>query len=107
MIAAVLASAVASACCIGPFMLLATGLSGAWMSRVMAVEPLQPYLIALSLILVSVAGWQLYARISCEADYNEVRHTMSEKGQLTLFATTLGIVLVLGTSEYWIPFVAG
>ena len=35
----VLASVTASICCIGPFALLATGISGAWMSRVMVVEP--------------------------------------------------------------------
>lgn len=107
MIVAVLASAIASACCIGPFLLLTTGLSGAWMSRVMAVEPLQPYLIALSLLLVSVAGWQLLTRTNCEVDYRQARLTIPGKSQLALFTTTVGIVLVLGTSEYWIPFVGG
>jgi len=107
MVAAVLASVVASVCCLGPFLLLATGLSGAWMSSVMAVEPLQPYLIALSLALVSAAGWQLLTRRTCEFDSGQARLSMPGKGQLALFVTTLGIVLVLGASEHWIPIVAG
>jgi len=107
MMGAVASATFASVCCIGPFLLLATGLGGAWMSRVMVVEPLQPYLVLLSLAMVAVAGWKLLARSSCDLDSGQSRLTLPERGQLALFIATLGVVLIFTTSEFWIPVVAG
>lgn len=107
LLAAVLASLTASVCCIGPFLLLATGLGGAWMSRVMLLEPLQPVLTLLSLSLVGYAGWRLLNERSCVQVSETVAQTSPDRIKLTAFVLTLILVLILISSEYWIPVIAG
>ena len=55
MIAAVLAAMGASLCCIGPLVLLALGISGAWISYLTALEPYRPIFIGVTLLFL---GWR-------------------------------------------------
>lgn len=58
---AVAAAAVgASACCAGPLLLVLLGVGGAWGSRLMALQPLQPYFVALALAAFGFAFHRLY-----------------------------------------------
>ena len=58
---AVAAAAIgASACCAGPLILVLLGVGGAWGSRLMALEPLQPYFVALALTFFGFAFYRLY-----------------------------------------------
>ena len=58
---AVAAAAIgASACCAGPLILVLLGVGGAWGSRLMALEPLQPYFVALALTFFGLASYRLY-----------------------------------------------
>ena len=58
---AVAAAAIgASACCAGPLILVILGVGGAWGSRLIALEPLQPYFVALALIFIGFAFYRLY-----------------------------------------------
>lgn len=50
----------ASACCAGPLVLVLLGVSGAWGSRLVAMEPLQPYLVAIALAFFGFAFYRLY-----------------------------------------------
>ena len=60
---AVAAAAIgASACCAGPLILVILGVGGAWGSRLIALEPLQPYFIALALLFFGLAFYRLYRR---------------------------------------------
>lgn len=43
-----LAALLASACCLGPLVLLALGISGAWIANLSALEPYRPLFIAVS-----------------------------------------------------------
>ena len=106
-IVGLLASVTASVCCLGPFVLLATGISGAWMSRVMIVGPIQPLLIVLAVSLFAIAGWKLFgpAVASTQSDDCETC-TVGLPQKLTYFVLA-GISAVLLTSEYWILAVAG
>ena len=106
MLAAVLASVLASACCLGPFLLLATGLSGAWMSRLMLLEPIQPFLAAFSLLLVVVAGWRLVVRRSCVTDSRAAAVSRPSGAEFAGLLLALITVLILISSEFWIPVVA-
>ena len=54
------ASLTASICCIGPLVLLATGVSGAWMSNLMIFERYQALLIAATLLAFALAGRSLF-----------------------------------------------
>jgi mercuric ion transport protein len=52
----------ASACCAGPLLLVLLGAGGAWGSRLVALEPLQPFFIAAALAFFALAFHRLYLK---------------------------------------------
>ena len=58
--AGVLAAIGASVCCVGPLVLLALGISGAWISNLTALEPYRPVFIGLTLVFLGLAYRRLY-----------------------------------------------
>jgi mercuric ion transport protein len=60
LVAGILAAFGASACCVGPLVLLALGISGAWISSLTALEPYRPIFIALTLLFLAFAFFRLY-----------------------------------------------
>jgi mercuric ion transport protein len=62
LLAGVVAAIGASACCVGPLLLVLLGVGGAWASRLVALAPLQPLFIAAALVFFGVAFWRLYRR---------------------------------------------
>ncbi len=60
LVVSVLAGIGASICCLGPFLLLLLGISGAWIAHLAAFERFRPACMVLALVLVSVAGYRLY-----------------------------------------------
>src|SRR4029077_4090000 len=64
--AGILAAVGASICCVGPLVLLALGVSGAWIGSLTALEPYRPFFIGLALLFLAFAFHRLYfARRSC------------------------------------------
>jgi mercuric ion transport protein len=57
---AVLASLLASTCCVLPLALVLVGLTGAWMSTLAALKPVTPYAIAVTAGALGWAGWLLF-----------------------------------------------
>jgi mercuric ion transport protein len=71
LVGGVLASIGASACCIGPLLLLSVGIGGAWIGNLTALEPYRPVFIALVLVFLGFAFRQLYfVKQSCDSDAN-------------------------------------
>lgn len=60
LIAGALAAIGASACCVGPLVLLALGIGGAWVGNLTAMEPFRPYFIGLTLLFLGLAFRKLY-----------------------------------------------
>lgn len=60
LVAGVLAAIGASVCCVGPLLLLTLGIGGAWVSTMTALEPVRPYLMAVTLVFVGLAFRRLY-----------------------------------------------
>ena len=58
--AGVLSAIGASACCVGPLVLVALGLGGAWVSGLRALEPFFPVFVAAALGAFGYAFWRLY-----------------------------------------------
>jgi mercuric ion transport protein len=58
--AGILAALGASLCCVGPLVLLALGVSGAWISSLTALEPYRPIFIGLTLLFLAFAFYRLY-----------------------------------------------
>lgn len=57
---AVLSGVGASACCVLPLLLLATGAGGAWASRLAVLEPYRPLFVALTVALLGFAFYRAY-----------------------------------------------
>jgi mercuric ion transport protein len=66
LLAGMLSAIGASICCIGPLVLVAIGISGAWIGSLTALEPCRPVFIALTLLFLGSAFYRLYlARPTC------------------------------------------
>jgi len=64
-----LAAIVASACCIGPLVLVMMGVSGAWISNLTVLEPYRPVSIGVALVFMALAWRRIYrapAAAECE-----------------------------------------
>jgi mercuric ion transport protein len=104
--AGLLVSVTASICCLGPFALLATGVSGAWMSRLMIFEPLQPLLIVVTALLFALAGWKLFYARKTIVKGGSCSIQLASTQQKTLFFVAGILSIILLSSEYWIVFLA-
>ena len=60
LIAGVLTALGASVCCVAPLVLLALGISGAWISNLTALEPLRPVFIGLTLLFLGLSFRKVY-----------------------------------------------
>src|SRR5579859_6292317 len=55
-----LAAILASTCCLGPLVLVALGLSGAWIGNLTLLEPYRPFFITGSLVALFFAGRRIF-----------------------------------------------
>jgi len=60
LVGGMLAGIGASACCIGPLLLLSLGIGGAWIGHLTALEPFRPLFIVLTAVFLGLAFWRLY-----------------------------------------------
>lgn len=60
LIAGALTAIGASVCCVGPLVLLALGVSGAWVGSLTAMEPYRPIFIGLTLLFLGLVFRKLY-----------------------------------------------
>ncbi len=65
------AAILASACCLGPLVLLSMGIGGAWIANLTALEPYRPLFIGLALIALFLAGRRIF-RPAAECKPDEV-----------------------------------
>ena len=55
LVAGSLAAIGASVCCVGPLVLLALGIGGAWIGNLTALQPYRPLFIGLTLLFLGLA----------------------------------------------------
>lgn len=60
LIAGALAAIGASVCCVGPLLLLALGIGGAWVGNLTRMQPFRPFFIVLTLLFLGLAFRKLY-----------------------------------------------
>jgi mercuric ion transport protein len=106
LILAVVAAIGASACCFGPLLLLALGISGAWISNLTLLEPYRPFFIFAVLVLFGFAGWKVYRPVEDCDPGTACVVPQGRKRQQAIFWLTAFIALVLLTSNYWIVWFA-
>ena len=98
-----LAGVGASACCVGPLLLLSVGIGGAWISHLTALEPFRPLFIVLTGVLLGLTFWRLYlVRQSC-ATSDGCAVDRTRKVQRILFWIVTPITLGLVASPWILP----
>lgn len=66
---AVLTALAASVCCLGPFILISLGLSGAWIGSLTSLAPIRPLFIIASLLFIALGFRNLYMiPMHCEGE---------------------------------------
>lgn len=99
-----IAAVLASACCLGPLLLVTAGLGGAWMGQLQVLEPFRPYTIAAALIALFFAYRRIF-RPDAACNPGDVcavpRNRMAYKA---VFALVSVLVLVAIAYPYVVPY---
>jgi mercuric ion transport protein len=99
----VLAGIGASACCVGPLLLLSMGIGGAWIAHLTVLEPYRPVFIVFTVVFLGSTFWKLYlVPQDCAVGDNCVADR-TRKVQRILFWVFLPIVLFLVASPWILP----
>jgi len=103
LVGGVLAGIGASACCVGPLLLLSMGIGGAWIAHLTALERYRPVFIVLTVLFVGLSFWKLYlAPQSCSVEDNCIADR-TRMLQRVLLWVLLPIVLLLVASPWILP----
>lgn len=98
---ATLAALGASACCAGPLILLALGISGSWIGNLSLLEPYRPIFIGITLVFFGLAFRKLYLLPQVCALDGPCNDTSNLRKQRRVFWISSALaVLVLGFPWY-------
>jgi len=94
LIASLLAGIGASVCCVAPLVLLALGISGAWIANLTALEPYRPIFVVLTLLFLGLAFLKLYhVKTVCDLGTPCAEPPVRHRQRLTFWLVS---VLLLG-----------
>ena len=103
LVGGVIAAVGAGLCCVGPFILLTLGISGAWIANLTLLEPYRPIFIIAVRGLFGWAGWKVYRPIEvCEPGTACAVPQVRKRRQMIFWLAAV-LALSLVTSTYWIP----
>ena len=98
------AALLASACCLGPLVLLAVGFSGAWIANLSLLEPYRPIFITAALLALGFA-WRRIWRPLAGCQPGEVcAIPRVRRAYKVLFAVVGALVLITLTFPYVAPW---
>ena len=96
LIAGGLSALLASACCLGPLVLIMLGISGAWISTLTLLEPYQPLFIGAATIALIIAARRIWRPVvACEAGQVCQRPMVSLSYKVLFALVTLLLVAAL------------
>ena len=101
LIAGGVAAVLASACCLGPLVLITLGVSGAWIGNLAALEPYRPGFIGAALVAM-VFAWRRIYRPAQDCDPGEVCAVPQVR---TAYKITFWIVALFVLIALAFPFV--
>lgn len=96
----------ATLCCIVPLVLFMLGISGAWISNLIALEPYRPYFLTIASIFVILGFWQTYKKPSakdCKPSTFCAMPVSDRINKIVLFIAT-GVILLAIIYPYIAPF---
>jgi mercuric ion transport protein len=98
------AAILASACCLGPLVLVGLGVSGAWIGNLTALEPYRPLLIGAALVAMYLAHRQIF-RPAAECKQGDVcAIPQLRTSYRVIFWVVSALALVAIAFPYVVPF---
>jgi len=96
----------ASACCVGPLVLLTLGVSGAWIGNLTALEPYKPVFAAIALVFIGLGFRQVYfgPKLVCESGSYCARPRSAIITKTALWAGAALVIVALNI-DLWAPLV--
>lgn len=99
--AGVVAAIAASVCCVGPLVLLALGVSGAWIANLTALEPYRPIFISVVLVFLGLTFRRLYlVPQTCEPGKPCAEPAHLRRQRLVFWVVSLLVVALLAFPWY-------
>lgn len=98
------AAILASACCLGPLVLVSVGLGGAWVSNLQMLEPFRPAFIAAALIALFFAWKRIYRAPAACAPGDVCAVPAARQGYKAVFWVVAALVLIALAFPYVVPF---
>lgn len=93
----------ASACCVGPLLLLSLGIGGAWIGHLTALEPYRPIFIVLTVLFLGLAFRKLYVvPQTCAVEDNCIADR-TRRVQKILFWVFLPLSIALVATPWILP----
>lgn len=101
LVAGGIAALIASVCCLGPLVLLALGIGGAWVANLTALEPYRPIFVGAALVFLGLAFRKLYLVPAACAPGQACAVQVSRKRQRLMFWLVAIPVLALLTFPWY------
>ena len=102
LLAAGMATLLASTCCLGPLVLISLGFSGAWIGGLTVLQPYQPYFVAAAMVALVLAARRIWRPVQQCAPGEVCALPTVRRGYQLLFV----VVCVLLLLALVFPFVA-
>lgn len=104
-----LAAMVASVCCLGPFVLVTVGISGAWISNLAAFEPYRPISIGVAVVFMVLAYRKIYGAPPPEACEPGTLCALPQTNRVykIMFWMVSALVLLALVFPYFAPLLGG
>lgn len=99
-----LAALLASACCLGPLVLVMLGVGGAWIGNLTLLEPYRPFFLGGALVAMFAAWRRIYRPVAECAPGEACALPAVRRGYRTLFWGIAVLVLVAFAFPYVLPF---
>lgn len=97
-----IAAMLASACCLGPLVLLTLGVSGAWIANLTLLEPLQPWFLGAAVVALFFAYRRIF-RPAADCKPGEICAAPSTR---RVYKVTFWVVAALAVAGFGFPYVA-
>lgn len=99
-----LAAILASACCLGPLLLITLGFSGAWIGNLTALEPYRPIFIGAALVAMLFAWRRIWRPATACAPAGVCAVSRVKHAYKLLFAAVAVLVLIALGFPYLAPW---
>ncbi len=98
------AAILASTCCLGPLILLALGIGGAWIASLTTLEPYRPIFLGVAVTALVVAYRQVFRPVPACAPGDACAAPQVRATYKALFGLVVLLVLIAVTYPYFIRF---